>query len=64
MSVPITRTDPRPIGPVCVVCLTYRRPEYVPWHQHAIGCSQRAADVAAISRESALLSIGKHSSRR
>jgi hypothetical protein len=29
----------------CAVCKTHSRPLYVPWHQHAIGCSVRAADL-------------------
>ena len=29
----------------CVVCQTHSRPLYVPWHQHAIGCSVRAAEL-------------------
>jgi hypothetical protein len=29
----------------CVVCQTHSRPLYVPWHQHTIGCSVRAADL-------------------
>ena len=29
----------------CAVCQTHLRPLYVPWHQHAIGCSVRAADL-------------------
>jgi hypothetical protein len=32
-------------GARCVVCATHARPVYVPWHQHAIGCSVRAADL-------------------
>jgi hypothetical protein len=63
MPAPFTRDNPRPMSPVCVVCVTHRRPEYVPWHQHAIGCTQRAAAVAANSRESSLMLIDKHSSR-
>src|SRR6266705_3597342 len=30
----------------CAVCKTHSRPLYVPWHQHAIGCSVRAAGLA------------------
>jgi len=29
----------------CVVCQTHSRPQYVPWQQHAIRCSVRAADL-------------------
>jgi hypothetical protein len=32
-------------GVRCAVCATHTRPAYVPWHQHAIGCSVRAADL-------------------
>ena len=27
------------------MCRTHSRPLYVPWHQHAIGCPVRAADL-------------------
>jgi hypothetical protein len=27
------------------VCATHARPLYVPWQQHAVGCSVRAADL-------------------
>jgi hypothetical protein len=64
MPAPVTRHSPRTNIPVCVVCLSYRRPEYVPWHQHAIGCAQRAAAVASVSRETDLVPIEKRSSRR
>ncbi len=33
----------RKIG--CAACQTHSRPLYVPWHQHAIGCPVRAADL-------------------
>jgi hypothetical protein len=29
----------------CAVCDTHSRPVYVPWHQHAVGCSVRAAEL-------------------
>ena len=29
----------------CAVCRTHSRPLYVPWQQHTIGCSVRAADL-------------------
>ena len=29
----------------CAVCRTHARPLYVPWQQHAVGCSVRAADL-------------------
>jgi hypothetical protein len=35
----------RDFGVRCVVCATHARPQYVPWHQHAIGCSVRAAEL-------------------
>jgi hypothetical protein len=34
----------------CVTCTTHRRPQDVPWHQHAIGCEIRAGAVAAAGR--------------
>jgi hypothetical protein len=38
--------DPtREPGVKCVVCQTHSRPLYVPWHQHAVGCSVRAAEL-------------------
>ncbi len=29
----------------CVVCEIYYRPLYVPWQQHALGCSVRADEL-------------------
>ena len=36
---------PRVKSASCAVCQTHSRPLYVPWHQHAIGCPVRAADL-------------------
>jgi hypothetical protein len=30
----------------CAVCATHRRPEYVPWQQHAVECAVRASQIA------------------
>jgi hypothetical protein len=30
-------------GTKCAVCQTQLRPQYAPWHQHAVGCAVRAA---------------------
>lgn len=30
-------------GTKCAVCQTHSRPQYVPWHQHAVGCAVRTA---------------------
>ena len=30
----------------CAACKTHLRPEYVPWHQHALGCTVRTAAIA------------------
>jgi hypothetical protein len=31
----------------CAVCQTHKRPLYVPWHQHALGCAVRACVLEA-----------------
>jgi hypothetical protein len=35
----------RDAGVRCAVCQTHSRPLYVPWHQHAVGCDVRAAEL-------------------
>jgi hypothetical protein len=44
MNPPVHRSA-HDFGVRCAVCATHTRPQYVPWHQHAIGCSVRAADL-------------------
>lgn len=39
---PVPTREP---GVKCVACQTHSRPLYVPWHQHAFGCSVRAAEL-------------------
>jgi hypothetical protein len=42
---PVKNRPTREFGVRCAVCATHTRPLYVPWHQHAVGCSVRAADL-------------------
>jgi hypothetical protein len=42
---PVTHRPTRDFGVRCAVCATHARPVYVPWQQHAVGCSVRAADL-------------------
>ena len=41
----ISRVESLQSAVKCTVCRTHSRPQYVPWQQHAIGCSVRAADL-------------------
>jgi hypothetical protein len=41
----ISHRTPSEANTNCAVCLTHSRPLYVPWHQHAIGCAVRAAEL-------------------
>ena len=42
---PATNRPVRDFGVRCAACATHARPLYVPWHQHAVGCSVRIADL-------------------
>jgi hypothetical protein len=37
----------------CVTCATHRRPQDVPWNQHAIGCCFRTAGTHVVNSPSA-----------
>ena len=42
----LSKNSPAPLPAVaCAVCRSHSRPLYVPWHQHAVGCPVRAADL-------------------
>jgi hypothetical protein len=41
----------RDAGVRCAVCETHSRPLYVPWHQHAVGCAARAAELQRLQLE-------------
>jgi hypothetical protein len=47
MVTPVVREITRGRGHGCAVCATHRRPQDVPWNQHALGCVLRAASLAA-----------------
>jgi hypothetical protein len=47
----ISPAPTRESGIKCAVCQTHSRPLYVPWHQHAVGCAVRAADLQRLQLE-------------
>ena len=46
MSTHATLTLGRTDACRCAACASHRRPQDVPWHQHAVGCSIRQAELA------------------
>ena len=49
---PSARETARPGRFCCAACATHKRPDYVPWDQHAIGCTLRQAAIAVAFRDS------------
>jgi hypothetical protein len=47
MVTPVVREITRGRGHGCAACATHRRPQDVPWHQHAVDCVLRKMSLVA-----------------